>query len=115
MPILDDTPRLALAQMVEQGPTPDLHAVVRWRVAGLCQKILTEFQIEVTRQTLSRELRGMGCRKLSARPRHPAQATGAIVDFKAHSKKCEAVFGIKCVSKPKVKAARLIQIKSTQL
>ena len=86
VPILDDTPRLALAQMVEQGPTPDLHAVVRWRVAGLCQKILTEFQIEVTRQTLSRELRGMGYRKLSARPRHPAQATGAIEDFKKPSR-----------------------------
>jgi hypothetical protein len=31
---------------------------------------------------LSRELRAMGYRKLSARPRHHAQAEGAIEDFK---------------------------------
>ena len=53
-------PRMALVQRVEQGPTPDLHGVVRWRIAGLCQWILTEFQRVVTRQTLSRDLRGMG-------------------------------------------------------
>ena len=33
-------------------------------------------------QTLSRELRAMGYRKLSARPRHYAQAQGVIEDFK---------------------------------
>jgi hypothetical protein len=33
-------------------------------------------------QTLSRELRAMGYRKLSARPRHHAQAEGAIEDLK---------------------------------
>jgi hypothetical protein len=36
----------------------------------------------VAKQTLSRELRAMGYRKLSARPRHHAQAEGAIEDFK---------------------------------
>jgi len=36
----------------------------------------------VAKQTLSRELRAMGYRKLSARPRHHAQAAGAIEDFK---------------------------------
>jgi hypothetical protein len=33
-------------------------------------------------QTLSRELRAMGYRKFSARPRHHARAEGAIEDFK---------------------------------
>jgi hypothetical protein len=37
-------------------------------------------------QTLSRELRAMGYRKLSARPRHHAQAEGAIEDFKKTSR-----------------------------
>jgi Winged helix-turn helix len=36
----------------------------------------------VAEQTLSRVLRKMGYRKLSARPRHYAQAEGAIEDFK---------------------------------
>ncbi len=33
-------------------------------------------------QTMSRELRKVGYRKLSARPRHQAQAQGAIEDVK---------------------------------
>jgi len=39
----------------------------------------------VAKQTLSRELRAMGYRKLSARPRHHAQAAGVIEDFKKAS------------------------------
>ena len=37
---------------------------------------------ETPHQTLSRELRAMGYRKLSARLRHHAQAAGAIETFK---------------------------------
>ncbi|MDB5243826.1 MAG: winged helix-turn-helix protein, partial [Spirosoma sp.] len=33
-------------------------------------------------QTLSRELRAIGYRKISARPKHHAQAIGAIETFK---------------------------------
>jgi Winged helix-turn helix len=33
-------------------------------------------------KTMSRELRALNYRKLSARPRHHAQAVGAIEDFK---------------------------------
>jgi hypothetical protein len=40
----------------------------------------------VAKQTLSRELRAMGYRKLSARPRHHAQAAGAIDDFKKRAR-----------------------------
>jgi len=42
-------------------------------------------RVEAEKQTLSRELRSMGYRKLSARPRHHAQAAGAIEDFKKPS------------------------------
>jgi len=87
VPILDDTHRLALAQRVEQGPTLAIHGVVRWRVTDLCTWIFTQFQLAITRQTLSRELRGMGYRKLSARPRHHAQVPGAIEDFKKPSRR----------------------------
>jgi hypothetical protein len=55
---------------------------VRWRIVDLCQWIFEEFRVVVSRQTLSRELRAMGYRKLSARPPHHAQAAGAIEDFK---------------------------------
>jgi putative transposase len=56
--------------------------VVRWRLIDLSQWIYEEFRVTVAKQTLSRELRAMGYRKLSARPRHHAQAEAAIEDFK---------------------------------
>ena len=71
--------------MIESGPIPAVHGVVRWRLIDLAQWIFEEFRITIAKQTLSRELRAMGYRKLSARPRHHAQAQGAIEDFKKAS------------------------------
>jgi transposase len=82
---LNDTHRAALAAMVESGPIPAIHGVVRWRVVDLCQWVFEEFRVIVAKQTLSRELRAMGYRKLSARPRHHAQAEGAIEEYKKTS------------------------------
>jgi len=81
-PRLNGAQRAALAAIIESGPIPAVHGVVRWRIVDLCQWIFEEFRVVVAKQTLSRELRAMGYRKLSARPRHHAQATGAIEDFK---------------------------------
>jgi transposase len=74
--------RAALAAAIESGPIPAVHGVVRWRLIDLCQWLWEEFRVRVARQTLGRELRAMGYRKLSARPRHHAQAEGAIEHFK---------------------------------
>jgi len=74
--------RAALARMVEDGPIPAVHGVVRWRLVDLCQWVFEEFKVAVSTQTMSRELRAMDYRKLSARPRHHAQAANAIEDFK---------------------------------
>ncbi len=68
--------------MVEAGPIPAVHGVVRWRIIDLCQWLHDEFALSVSKQTLGRELRALGYRKLSARPRHHAQADGAIEAFK---------------------------------
>ena len=81
-PRLNDEHRAAVAAILESGPIPAIHGVVRWRIVDLCQWIFEEFQVVVAQQTLSRVLRKMGYRKLSARPRHHAQAEGAIEDFK---------------------------------
>jgi transposase len=81
-PRLNGAHRAALAAIIESGPIPAVHGVVRWRIVDLCQWIFEEFRVVVAKQTLSRQLRAMGYRKLSARPRHHAQATGAIEDFK---------------------------------
>ena len=79
---LTDAHRTALAAIVESGPIPAIHGVVRWRIIDLCQWLLEAHEVTVSKQTLSRELRAIGYRKLSARPRHHAQQPGAIEDFK---------------------------------
>jgi transposase len=81
-PRLNQEHRLALAGAIESGPIPAIHGVVRWRLVDLCQWLWEEFRISVARQTLARELHNLGYRKLSARPRHHAQAQGAIEHFK---------------------------------
>ena len=79
---LSDKHRAALATVIDSGPNPAVHGVVRWRIVDLCQWLWDEFRVSISKQTLGRELRAMGYRKLSARPRHHAQASGAIDAFK---------------------------------
>jgi transposase len=83
--LLDAEQRAALVQAVEDGPLPATDGVVRWRLVDLCQWVWDRFAISVSRQTLGRELRALGYRKLSARPRHHAQAAGAVEAFKKAS------------------------------
>ena len=84
-PRLTDAHRQALAAQIDRGPIPAIHGVVRWRLSDLGQWLWEEFHVSVSPQTLSRELRAMGYRKLSARPKHHAQAEGAIETFKKTS------------------------------
>ena len=79
--LLNDHQRQALRQVVEDGPMPALHGVVRWRLIDLAHWLFEEFRISISKQTLSRELRNMGFRKLSARPRHHAQDEEAAAGF----------------------------------
>jgi transposase len=81
---LNETHRTALAAVIESGPIPAVHGVVRWRIVDLCQWLWDEFRVSVSKQTLGRELRAMRYRKLSARPRHHGQAEGAIEAFKTY-------------------------------
>ena len=80
--LLNDDQRTALAQVIEQGPTPYLDGVVRWRLCDLAQWLWEEFRVSVSEQTLGREVRSLGYRKLSARPRHHAQDAEAAEAFK---------------------------------
>jgi hypothetical protein len=56
--------------------------VVRWRLADLIQWLWDEYRLPISKQTLSREVRALGYRKLSARPRHHAKSEAAVEDFK---------------------------------
>ena len=66
----------------------NVKGVVRWRLIDLAQWLWEEYRIRVAKQTLSRQLRAMGFRKLSARPRHRAHNQHAAEAFKKTSPTC---------------------------
>ena len=84
-PLLNPAQREALRRIIEAGPNPAVDGVVRWRLIDLAQWVYAEFGISISKQTLSRMLRAMGYRKLSARPRHHAQDPAALEAFKKTS------------------------------
>ena len=84
---LNGAHRAALAAILESGPIPAVYGVVRWRLVDLCQWVFEEYSVVVSTQTMSRELRAMDYRKLTARPKHHAQAATAIEDFKKASRR----------------------------
>src|ERR1700751_5091479 len=85
VPLLNAEQCAALRRIVEAGPNPAGDGGVRWRLIDLAQGVYAEFGISISKQTLSRMLRAMGYRKLSARPRHPAQDPAALEAFKKTS------------------------------
>jgi putative transposase len=85
VPLLNAEQRAALQRIIEAGPNPAVDGVVRWRLIDLAQWVYAEFRISISKQTLSRILRRLGDRKLSARPRHHAQDPAALEAFKKTS------------------------------
>ena len=67
--LLDDAQSRALVAMVEAGPNPAIHEVVRCRLIDLAQWVFDEYCLSVTKQILSRELRALGYQKRSAHGR----------------------------------------------
>ncbi len=83
---LNDAQRRALAEIVERGPDPERDGVVRWRRKDLAAWLYACFRVSLDETTVGRELRKLGFRKLSARPRHYAQDPGALEAFKKVSR-----------------------------
>ncbi len=84
-PLLSPEQRQTLERVIEEGPIPAVHGVVRWRLVDLVQWVWEEFRITISAQTMSRELRALNYRKLSARPRHHAKNEAAVDTFKKSS------------------------------
>jgi transposase len=84
---LTDTHRQALVEIVECGPDPAIHGVVRWRRCDLTQWLYKKFGVLVEESTVGRTLRELGYRKLTARPRHYDQKAGDAEDFKKTSRR----------------------------
>jgi len=82
---LTDAHRTALMARIDDGPIPSVHGVVRWRLVDLIAWLWEDFRITISKQTLSREVRALGYRKLSARPRHHAKSEAEVSAFKKPS------------------------------
>src|SRR3546814_7004566 len=57
---LNDAQRQALAEVVERGPIPAIHGVVRWRLIDLVQWLHDEFAVSLDETNVGRELRKLG-------------------------------------------------------
>ena len=60
-----------LAELVEAGPDPAVHGVVRWRRVDLRDELQRRFGVALHERSVGKVLARLGYRKLSVRPRHP--------------------------------------------
>jgi transposase len=81
-PKLDDRHRSFLARIVEEGPIPAIHGVVRWRACDLIMRLHEEFGLSVSDDTIYRALKDLGFSHVSARPKPYKQDAEALVSFK---------------------------------
>src|SRR6185503_3813777 len=59
-PKLDAGHRAFLGRLVEEGPIPAIHGVVRWRACDLVALLHEEFGVSVSDDTIYRTLKNMG-------------------------------------------------------
>ena len=81
-PKLDAKHRAFLARIVEEGPIPAVHGVVRWRACDLIMRLHEEFGLSVSDDTIYRALKDLGFSHVSARPKAYKQDPEAVEAFK---------------------------------
>ena len=83
MPLLASRP--VKAELVEAGPDPAVHGVVRWRRVDLRDELQRRFGVTLHERSVGKVLAKLGYRKLSVRPRHPQADEEAQETFKKTS------------------------------
>ena len=81
-PKLGKKHRAFLLRLVEEGPIPAVHGVVRWRACDLIMRVHEEFGISVSDDTIYRTLKDLGFSHVSARPKAYKQDPDAMEAFK---------------------------------
>jgi transposase len=81
-PKLGKKHRVFLARLVEEGPIPAVHGVVRWRACDLIMRLHEEFGLSVSDDTIYRTLKELGFSHVSARPKAYKQDPDAMAAFK---------------------------------
>jgi transposase len=80
-PKLGKKHRAFLARLVDQGPIPAVHGVVRWRACDLIMRLHEEFGLSVSDDTVYRALKDLGFSHVSARPKAYKQDPDAMEAF----------------------------------
>src|SRR6201995_5418089 len=81
-PKIEAEHRAFLSRVVEEGPIPAVHGVVRWRACDLIALLQEEFGISVSDDTIYRALKDLGFSHVSARPKAYKQDPEAMEAFK---------------------------------
>ena len=76
-----------LAELVENGPDPTIHKVVRWRRRDLADELERLFGVRLQERSVGDILAKLGFRKLSVRPIHPKGDLEKQEAFKKTSQK----------------------------
>jgi transposase len=84
-PKLNSRHKAFLARIVEEGPIPAIHGVVRWRACDLIMRLYEEFGLSVSDDTIYRALKNLGFSHMSARPKAYKQNAEAMDAFKKTS------------------------------
>jgi len=84
-PKLTAEQRAAFREIVENGPDPERHKVVRWRCRDLREEIAQRFGVAVHERTVGKFLADLGYCRLSVRPQHPKSDEAAQEVFKKTS------------------------------
>ena len=75
-----------LAALIEAGPDLAKHDVVRFRLCDLCALVEERFGVIYEERGLSKLIRRLGFRKISARPQHPKSDPEIQAEYKKNSK-----------------------------
>ncbi len=86
-PKLSREQRAEFAALVETGPDPAVHKVVRWRRVDLRDEVKRRFGVDLHERSVGKILASMGYRRLSVRPQHPKSDPAAQETFKKTSQR----------------------------
>ena len=85
VPKLSAAQLAGLSALVDCGPDPAVHKVVRWRRRDLRDELKRRFGVELHERTVGKQLAKLGYRRLSVRPQHPEADPEAQEAFKKTS------------------------------
>ena len=83
---LSEEQQQQLAAIIEAGPDLAEHGVVRFRLCDLCALVEERFGVTYEERGLSKLIRRLGFRKISARPQHPKSDPEIQAEYKKNSR-----------------------------